>query len=69
MSLFRKADPETLEVCGRPFRCVACQNETFHKRDAQLPSITDWVARFCVLAICSRCGYVHWFYPHDASGQ
>ncbi len=36
MGLFGKREPETVEVSGRPFRCLACGNGTFWQQRAQL---------------------------------
>jgi predicted nucleic-acid-binding Zn-ribbon protein len=61
--------PQTVDVHGQPLRCVVCQHDTFVSRRAQLHGGVatffnmEWAARTCTCVICSRCGYVHWFYP------
>jgi predicted nucleic-acid-binding Zn-ribbon protein len=68
MGMFGKDEPETATVRGKPFRCLACSNETFWQQRAQLhggvASLFDieWlVSPTCDLLVCSACGYVHWF--------
>jgi len=69
MGLFRKKEPEEVEVCGRIFCCTACGNNRFWRRSAQLNTAFatflnfDWANRSAHCFICSDCGYIHWFMP------
>jgi predicted nucleic-acid-binding Zn-ribbon protein len=67
MATFGKEDPEPVEVLGRPLRCLVCQHDTFHRREAQLHGKlatlfnVEWTSPTCDCLVCSNCGYVHWF--------
>jgi hypothetical protein len=67
MGLFGKAEPETMELRGKPFRCQACGHDTFYRQRAQLHSPlatlfgVEWTGNGCTCVICAECGYVHWF--------
>jgi len=69
MALFAKKTPQEVDVCGKPFRCTACGNDKFWRRKAQLNTALatffdfDWANRTAVCAVCSQCGYIHWFMP------
>jgi hypothetical protein len=74
MSIFGNDEPEVVEVLGRPFRCLACQNDKFYQRSAQLHSGVatffklEWASPTCLCVICSACGHVHWFLPQGETG-
>ena len=38
MGIFGSDEPETMELRGRPFACLACDHNTFYQRRAQLHS-------------------------------
>jgi predicted nucleic-acid-binding Zn-ribbon protein len=69
MGIFGKEEPEVVEVLDKPLRCQVCDHTTFYSRKAVLPGAVstflnlDWTAPSCTTVICSRCGYVHWFFP------
>lgn len=69
MSLFGQGEPESVEVCGKPFQCTVCGNDTFWRKQVQLNTAVatflnfDWANRSATCAICSQCGYIHWFLP------
>ena len=70
MGLFSKKEPEEVQVCDKPFKCVACGNQTFWRREAQLNTAIasffhlDWLDESATCVVCSDCGYVHWFVRH-----
>ncbi len=67
MGLFSKKQPVEVQVCGQPFECTACGNSLFWRRQAQLNTAVasffdfDWANETAVCAVCSECGYIHWF--------
>jgi len=69
MALFKKKEPEEVFVCGRRFVCTVCGNDRFWRRDAQLNTAIatffsfDWANRTARCAVCTNCGYIHWFLP------
>ena len=71
MGLFGKDEPETCTVRGKPLQCIVCGNETFWQKHAQLHGgvLTffdlEWASQTCDCLVCSACGFVHWFLPHD----
>ena len=71
MGLFGKEEPEPIEVLDKSLRCQVCSGETFYTRKAQLHTAfasfldLEWIAPSCTCVICSRCGFVHWFFPES----
>jgi predicted nucleic-acid-binding Zn-ribbon protein len=71
MNVRKTNEPEAVEVCGKPFHCTACGNDRFQRRTALLNTSWatflgfDWANRQADCAVCSRCGYIHWFLPFD----
>ena len=71
MGLFGKEEPEAVEVLDKPLHCQVCSAETFYTRKAQLHTAfasfldLEWTAPTCTCVICSRCGFVHWFFPES----
>ena len=72
MGLFGKSEPETVELPaldGASMKCQVCNNHTFWRRDAQLHTgvasffNVEWASPTCTCVICSRCGFIHWFFP------
>jgi hypothetical protein len=69
MAFFGTPEPEAVEVAGRALRCVVCSHGTFWHRRAQLHGGVatffnfEWASPTADCAICSQCGYVHWFLP------
>lgn len=64
-----QSGPETIEIFGRELRCHVCENNEFMKREAQLNTATatmfnvDWANVSGICAICTNCGFIHWFLP------
>lgn len=71
MRIFGKEEPEVVDIRGRPFHCLACRNDTFYQRRAQLHGgiatffSVEWAAPECICVICSACGHIHWFLPQS----
>jgi len=69
VGLFGKKQPETVQIGGKPFRCMVCQNEDFWRRRAQLNTALatffnfDWANREATCVVCTNCRYIHWFLP------
>ena len=67
MGLFSSDEPAKIVVLDRELQCVVCQHGEFHTRTAQLNTAgltfldLDWANRSADLAVCARCGYIHWF--------
>jgi predicted nucleic-acid-binding Zn-ribbon protein len=57
-----------VSVAGRALACVVCGNATFHERDSLLNTRLatffklDWANAQAINYICTRCGYIHWFW-------
>lgn len=71
MNVRKTNEPEAMEICGKPFHCTVCGNDRFHRRKALLNTSWalcfnfGWANRQADCAVCSRCGYIHWFLPFD----
>lgn len=56
-------------VLGKELNCQVCENDTFWQTEAQLNTVVasllniDWVNPTGICVVCSRCGYIHWFFP------
>lgn len=67
MNLFKKAEPQTVQVRGHALVCPICSNEHFWTREAQLnKSVStffnlDWTDRNATCFVCSGCTYIFWF--------
>jgi hypothetical protein len=65
--LFKRKEPETIEILGKPFSCHVCDNNNFYRREGQLNTFLatffgfDWANRSAVCFVCSKCRYIHWF--------
>lgn len=52
--------------------CQICRHNDFDERKAQLNTAVmslwglDWLNRSARCFVCLRCGYIHWFLPHDS---
>ncbi len=57
-----------VSVGGKPLACGVCGNTTFHERDSLLNTRLatffnfDWANAAAINYICTRCGYIHWFW-------
>lgn len=63
------AEPTTVDIHGKPLECQFCRSDYFWVHYVQLhtPVATftnfDFANRTATCAICSKCGYIHWFLP------
>jgi predicted nucleic-acid-binding Zn-ribbon protein len=57
-----------VSVHGKPLTCVVCRHTSFHERDSLLNTRLatffnfDWANAQAINYICTRCGYIHWFW-------
>lgn len=67
MGLFKKKEPQTVQVAGNTLRCPVCNNDLFWTRRAQLNSAVatffnlDWANRSATCFVCSDCTHISWF--------
>lgn len=67
MSLFKKEEPQIVQVRGHDLVCPICTNRHFWTREAQLnKSVStffnlDWVDRTATCFVCADCTYIFWF--------
>lgn len=67
LKIFKKREPQTVEVIGKPLVCPVCSNNLFWTRKAQLNrSVStffklDWADRSATCFVCSDCTYIFWF--------
>jgi hypothetical protein len=58
----RQLDGTTaIQAFGRPLTCAVCANGTFRKHSTLLN--TGLVGKSATNFVCSRCGYIFWFFP------
>ena len=66
-NLFKKNEPELVEVKGNQLSCPICSNKYFWSRNAQLNTSVasffgiDWANRSATCFVCSDCTYIFWF--------
>ena len=66
-----KEEPERVDVLGKQLQCHVCGNRGFYKREAQMHTAgmsfmnLEWTQPTCTCAVCSNCGFVHWFFPRS----
>ena len=59
----------TVEIYGRPLRCIICGHRYFWHHDVMLNTRMatvfdlDWMNQSASCAVCDHCGYMHWFIP------
>ena len=62
-----KKEPQTVEVMGRQFRCLACNHNLFWLGRSQLNTALatlfnfDWANRSASHVTCEQCGHMAWF--------
>jgi predicted nucleic-acid-binding Zn-ribbon protein len=67
MGLFKKAEPQTIEVMGEELKCPICRNNLFWTRSAQLNTSVatffnlDWANKSATCFVCSNCTHISWF--------
>ncbi len=65
--IFKKKEPQTVDVAGHALVCPVCANKLFWTRKAQLNSSVstffnlDWTDRSARCFVCSECTYIFWF--------
>lgn len=63
----QEKDPRTVEIQGKPLRCLVCQGDSFRSREAQLNTAmasllnVDWANATATCHVCASCGHIHWF--------
>jgi hypothetical protein len=67
MPLFRKEQPEPVDILERPFTCTICGCDRFWRRTGRLRTGTGfyfaWGKPNAICFVCANCGYIHWFLP------
>jgi transposase-like protein len=61
MKLFKKREPQTVEIKGNPLVCPICSNNLFWTRDVFVRKglfRREWSKTF----VCSECTYTFWFW-------
>jgi uncharacterized protein with PIN domain len=60
MKLFKKKEPQMIEVKGHILVCPICSNKLFRTRSTFVSQVfgTGWTRCF----ICSECTYIYWFW-------
>lgn len=67
MSIFKTAEPQSVEVKGHILKCPVCNNATFYSRKAQLNTSLatffnlDWANRSATCFVCADCTHISWF--------
>jgi len=67
MKVFKKREPQTVEIKNNPLTCPVCSNNTFWVRKAQMNSAIstffklDWTDRSATCFVCSDCTHIIWF--------
>lgn len=67
MGLFKKSEPQTVQIAGNELKCPICNNNLFWRRRAQLNSSVatffklDWTNRSATCHVCSKCTHISWF--------
>jgi predicted nucleic-acid-binding Zn-ribbon protein len=54
---------ESIEIHGRPLRCVICRHDRFHRQAKDVGTLAAEFFGFEAneYFVCGECGYVHWF--------
>ena len=67
MKLFKKPEPQPVEVAGYELTCPVCRHDLFWSRKAQLNTALasffelDWANRNATCFVCARCTHIAWF--------
>ncbi len=67
MAIFGDDQPETVRVADRDLKCLVCQGTQFVPRKSLLQTGVfrflgpNWADQPVTCAICSQCGFIHWF--------
>lgn len=68
MRLFKKKEPQTVEVAGYSLSCPVCSNRLFWTRAANMnASVAAFfglggVNRTVTCFVCSECTHISWFF-------
>jgi hypothetical protein len=60
MNLFKKEEPQTIEVKGHQLICPICSNNLFLKKTT-LGNLGGFFNDWSTAVVCSECTYVFWF--------
>ncbi len=60
MNLFKKEEPQTMEVKGHQLICPICSNNLFWKKNT-LGNLGGFFNDWSTAVVCSECTYVFWF--------
>lgn len=75
MNVFKKKEPEIIEVLNKPLICPICSNKKFWVKTAQLnKAVTtffgfDWADQSATCFVCSECTYIFWFLGKYEKGE
>ncbi len=67
MGLFKKTEPQRVEIKGHQLKCPICGAELFYQREAQLNTAVasffnfDWANRSATCLVCANCTHISWF--------
>jgi uncharacterized protein YbaR (Trm112 family) len=67
MKLFKKKEPQLVDVLEKPLICPVCRNNLFWTRRAQMNTALtsffklDWTDRSAICFVCSKCTHILWF--------
>ena len=62
-----KTEPIRIEMEGKPFKCLICGGDQFHKRRIQVDTALvtgmshEWHHNAGYGLFCDHCGFIHWF--------
>ena len=67
MELFKKDEPQSIEIKGYELICPVCSNKLFWSRSAQLNTAIatffnfDWTNKSATCTASSECTHISWF--------
>ncbi|MCY1635255.1 hypothetical protein [Marinifilum sp. D737] len=67
MGLFKKSEPQRVEIKGHQLSCPVCGEKLFYQREAQLNTAVasffnfDWANRSATCFVCANCTHISWF--------
>ena len=60
MNIFKKQDPQMMEVKGHQLICPICSNNLFWKKNT-LGTLGGFFRDWSTAVVCSECTYIFWF--------
>ena len=60
MKLFKKKEPQTVKVKGKPLACPICSNNLFWIKNTFVLKTFGRGGTKCI--VCSECTYIFWFW-------